>query len=193
MFEYLNGRIQGVYPNAIVLDVAGLGYQVYCPRPYDFSDQLGQDCQVYVHLVVRDDALALYGFSSQEEKALFLKLNTVSGIGPKSALAILGAGNISGLVEAIEGEDLAYLTRFPGVGKKTAGQMILDLKGKLNTSLGSESRPIHQTQHWEEVKQALAGLGYSKREIDKACKALEDQAFDSTQDALSAAFTVLLK
>lgn len=163
MFEYLAGLVTLVDPAYIVVECAGVGYKVYCPKPFDFKE--GQKARVYVEQVVRDTGINLYGFASKKDKVLFLKLLSVSGIGPKSALAIMAAEDTESLASAIEKGEVKYLTRFPGVGKKTASQIVLDLKGKLNTLA---KKPVENVSPaLNDALLALAALGYSQREVDR--------------------------
>ena len=129
MYEYLRGVITEVTPYYIVVDVNGVGYQVYVANPFKYEHV---EQKVFVYQAVRDNDISLYGFKNSSEKQLFLKLLDVSGIGPKSALAILANDDNRGLINAINSDDDGYLTKFPGIGKKTAKQIILDLKGKLS-------------------------------------------------------------
>lgn len=203
MYEYMMGKLVEVRPTYLVLDIQGIGYQIQAANPFQFSSSLHQEVKVYVHQVVREDHMALYGFKDEEEKQLYLKLISVSGIGPKSGLSILANGDHTGLITAIEAEDVRYLTKFPGVGKKTASQIILDLKGKLKDLLPPDNPlaldPEQQeeatadSRFVEEAKEALKGLGYSSREIDKILPALNQERYASTEDALRAAFKLLLK
>ncbi|MCH3904705.1 MAG: Holliday junction branch migration protein RuvA [Lactobacillus sp.] len=163
MFEYLEGKITLVEPAFIVLDVHGVGYKLYSPSPLNY--QLGQAAKVFVEQIFSDNAgMRLYGFASQADKRLFLKLLSVSGIGPKSALAIMAAENTESLASAIENGQVKYLTQFPGIGKKTASQIVLDLKGKLKdfTPKSDKSSPA-----LEDALLALLALGYTKREVEK--------------------------
>ena len=116
-----------ITPGYIVLEAGGIGYKIYSPVPYAYHE--GDKARVWVEQVVRDTGITLYGFRSQQDKGLFMKLNQVSGIGPKSALAIMAAQDNGALASAIENGEVKYLTRFPGIGKKTASQLVLDLKG----------------------------------------------------------------
>lgn len=192
MFEYLKGTVTAVLPNYIVVEVFGVGYQVYVANPYAF--QLTEQC-VYVYQAVREDAITLYGFKTLDEKQIFLKLISVTGIGPKSALSILANGDVDGLVHAIESDNVAYLTKFPGVGKKTAGQLVLDLKGKLAV-YQSDAHHVEKTSvsHaiLDETAAALSGLGYSDKEINRVMKLLASETLVDTQTTLGLAFKLLL-
>ena len=194
MFEFIEGKLVQIFPNYIVMNVNGIGYKIFCPNPYIYKDQLSTCIICYVEQIVREDSLTLYGFRDIEEKNIFLTLNKVSGIGPKSALSILAAGDNQGLINAIETNDSSYLTKFPGVGKKTAQQMILDLSGQLSLSDESNQQDkINNQDILQNVSDALSGLGYSQREITKVMKELKEIHFETTQEGLSLAFKLLLK
>lgn len=202
MYEFIEGKLCHIYPTYLVLLAGGVGYHLTVANPYRFQDYLQEDLRIYVQQVVRQDAIELYGFKDQEEKQLFLTLNKVSGIGPKSAMSILALDDHDGLIQAIEDGDDKYLTKFPGVGKKTSQQMILDLKGNLDfvttqrDLLGGEATIQSRTgdsQILGEVLEALEGLGYSKREINRVEPHLEKEDFETTQKALSFAFKLLIK
>lgn len=195
MFEYITGKLAFINPTEIVVDVGGVGYLLQVANPYAFSSQLNQNTTVYVYQSVREDAMTLFGFRNSDEKQLFLKLISVSGIGPKSALSILASDDNDGLINAIEQNNVNYLTKFPGVGKKTAGQLVLDLKGKLGTLNVEAVDTTIQNENEElfnEVSQALSGLGYSGKEIQRVLPTLKEQKHTTTQSALSAAFKLLL-
>src|SRR5699024_8551670 len=132
MYEYLRVVIIEVTPYNIVVDVIGVGYKVYVANPFKYVEDEHADQTVFVYQVDRNNDISVYGFKNSSEKQLFLKLLDVSGIGPKSALAILANDDNRGLINAINSDDDGYLTKFPGIGKKTAKQIILDLKGKLS-------------------------------------------------------------
>ena len=198
MYEFIEGIIVQLAPTYLVLNNQGIGYRIYCPNPYRWQNELNQSSKVYVEQVVREDSMTLYGFKESSEKQLFLTLNKVSGIGPKSALSILALDDHQGLIQAIESGDSQYLTKFPGVGKKTASQMILDLKGELDFAVdlagnAQTSGQVVQKQLLEEVFEALTGLGYSKRELTRIEKSLSQETFATTQEALSIAFKLLIK
>lgn len=193
MYDYLKGQVTRITPEYIVLEVQGVGYQLYTPNPYAF--RINDQCQqIYVHMHVREDAQTLFGFTSLEQRELFRKLILVSGIGPKGALAILASGSPTHVIQAIEMEDEAFLVKFPGVGKKTARQMILDLKGKLGSLMDTVQLPsteeelplfgVNPNKHeLEEAMLALIALGYSEKELLKVKPQLEDDASLTTTDA----------
>lgn len=193
MYDYIIGQITRITPEYIVLEQQGIGWQVYSPNPFAF--RLKEELQqIYVHMHVREDAQMLFGFRSLDERELFRKLILVSGIGPKGALAILASGNPSQVIQAIELEDEAFLVKFPGVGKKTARQMILDLKGKLGSLLEKVELPsledelplfgVNPNKHeLEEAMLALTALGYSEKELAKIKPSLEDNEQLTTTEA----------
>ena len=193
MYDYLKGQVTRITPEYIALEVQSIGYQLYTPNPYAF--RINDQCQqIYVHMHVREDAQTLYGFTSLEQRELFRKLILVSGIGPKGALAILASGSPTHVIQAIEMEDEAFLVKFPGVGKKTARQMILDLKGKLGSLMDTVELPsteeelplfgVNPNKHeLEEAMLALTALGYSEKELLKVKPQLEDDTSLTTTDA----------
>lgn len=195
MYEYLNGELAHILPTAIVVDVHGVGYQVVFANPYRLQDSLKKQIKVLVQQVVREDSITLYGFISSEERELFQRLISVSGIGPKSAMSILANDDTEGFVNAVESGNVTYLTKFPGVGKKTAQQIILDLKGKFEALPEETTKAVVSTNQatLEEAKEALLGLGYSAKEITKIWKSLEAATPSTTQEALKVAFKLLMK
>lgn len=202
MYEYFLGQITDVTPSFVVIEVSGIGYKVLTANPYRY--QVG-DAQVkmYIHQAVSDNGMSLFGFYDADEKALFEKLLNVSGIGPKSALAILANNDHSGLIQAINQENATYLTSFPGVGKKTAQQIVLDLKGKLNdlnVDVTGQTELDVTTPEADgalaDALAALAALGYSQREVKKVTKSLETYSQSKqvdTNDLLSEGLRLLTK
>ena len=201
MYEYLIGTITQVFPAYIVVENNGIGYLINVANPFRFKADENKQEKIYLHQGVRENEIALYGFSDFNEKQLFLKLISVSGIGPKSALAILANEDHNGFVSAVNNDDDAYLTKFPGIGKKTAKQIILDLKGKLG---GLESgKPLKGQQDLEivaeqvspylkEALEALLALGYTKTEVKKTSKKMLDFKGDSTDEYLRQALRLMM-
>lgn len=201
MYEYLTGTITQVFPAYIVVENNGIGYLINVANPFRFKSDETKREKIYLHQIVRENEIALYGFSDFNEKQLFLKLISVSGIGPKSALAILANEDHKGFVSAVNNDDDAYLTKFPGIGKKTAKQIILDLKGKLG---GLESgKPLKGQQDLEivaeqtspylkEALEALLALGYTKTEVKKTGRKLLDFKGDSTDEYLRQALRLMM-
>ena len=182
MYEYLRGVITEVTPYYIVVDVNGVGYQVYVANPFKYEEDEHAKQKVFVYQAVRDNDISLYGFKNSSEKQLFLKLLDVSGIGPKSALAILANDDNRGLINAINSDDDGYLTKFPGIGKKTAKQIILDLKGKLSDVdsdmlTGQDNLDLDlnaSSPYLKESLEALRALGYTKQKLKELVRNLKN-------------------
>lgn len=204
MYDYIRGLVTRVTPEYVTLEQNGIGWQIFTPNPYAFRVTENEQ-QIFTHLNVREDAQNIFGFISLEQRELFRKLILVSGIGPKGALAILASGQPSQVVQAIEREDETFLVKFPGVGKKTARQMILDLKGKLGDLIGETTIPSGLDelqlfpdtlgkQEIDEAFLALAALGYSERELAKIRPQLDDisEALE-TEGYMKKALQLLLK
>lgn len=197
MYEFFVGEIDYVHPEYVVLNVNGIGYRIICPNPFTYKNEKGE-VKIYTYHYVRDDASLLYGFPTREEKALFSKLLSVSGIGPKGGLAILATGEPMQVVSAIENEDEKFLMKFPGVGKKTARQMILDLKGKLSEFISSQDLQIEtmaesvETEPLMEVTEALRALGYAEREIKNVLPKLKDESL-ATDALIKKALQLLIQ
>lgn len=158
MFDYIKGIITNIGSNYIVLENNNIGFIIYTASPYSFK--VGDNMCVYTYSYVREDSFDLYGFKTIDERNIFIKLISVKGIGPKGALAILANGDILGLTNAIENGDSRYLQKFPGIGPKASGQIILDLKGKL-VNVKVINPKIN------DVKEALKSLGYNNQELRK--------------------------
>ena len=169
MIAHLRGRLLAKRPNQVVVETAGVGYDVTISVP-TFSDlpAPGADVALHIHTHVREDMFALYGFLRPSEKLLFEKLITVSGIGPKLAITILSGMAADEMVGAIRGNDVARLTRIPGIGKKTAERMVLELRDKLPEA-GSMTVPTVSTMSGteEDVLSALVNLGYQRAAAEK--------------------------
>lgn len=200
MYEYLRGVITEVTPYYIVVDVNGVGYQVYVANPFKYEEDEHAEQKVFIYQAVRDNDISLYGFKNSSEKQLFLKLLDVSGIGPKSALAILANDDNRGLINAINSDDDGYLTKFPGIGKKTAKQIILDLKGKLSDVdsdmlTGQDNLDLDlnaSSPYLKESLEALRALGYTKTEVKRISKKLEKYDGKSTDDYLRQGLRLLM-
>ena len=162
MCGYIRGIVKEIESNYIILENNGVGYLIYTPNRYSFN--LEEEYTVYIYQNVKEEELTLYGFKLKEEKDLFLKLIAVNGLGCKMALPILATGSINGIVDAIERENILYLKKFPKIGDKIARQIILDLKGKLNTS------SIINNNNNDELIEVLKGLGYKTNDILKVIK-----------------------
>ncbi|WP_138495675.1 Holliday junction branch migration protein RuvA [Paenibacillus pinistramenti] len=193
MIDYLRGHVAHFESEYVVLDVHGIGYRVFCPNPYYFA-KFKEEVTIYTHHHVREDAILLFGFATREEQKLFRKLIEVSGIGPRVALGILAGGTPDSVVAAIYQENITFLTRLPGIGKKTAQRIILDLKDKLD-GISTGAVVIHSELEidlfnpdqstWQEAKDALKSLGYTDAELDKVWQSLKgDVTPDESVDAV---------
>ena len=167
MYSYIKGIIDEVTSSSVVIDNNGIGYNVFVSNPYSFN--VGEEYKVYLYNYIREDEYSLYGFKSLEEKDLFLRLINVKGLGPKIALPMLATGSVNGIVAAIDRENIMYLTKFPKVGDKLARQIILDLKGKLNT----KETVVAQN---DELIEALVSLGYKNADIKKIVSKVDQSA-----------------
>src|ERR1700731_192896 len=170
MIAHLQGKLLAKHPNQAIVETGGVGYDVSISVP-TFSDlpAVGSDVALHIHTHVREDLIALYGFLRPSEKQLFERLITVSGIGPKLAITILSGMAADEMVGAIRGNDIARLTRIPGIGKKTAERMVLELRDKLPPALGAEAPAVPAMSAIEEdVLSALVNLGYQRPAAEKA-------------------------
>jgi holliday junction DNA helicase RuvA len=173
MIARLNGLLLEKAPPLIVVDCAGVGYEVEVPMSTFYNlPEAGVKITLLTHMVVREDAQLLYGFGTQQEKDTFRQLLKVNGIGAKSALSILSGVSIDDLVDAVASQDVAILTRIPGVGKKTAERLLLELKDKFDTvSLGVAGGQAKSAM--QDVLNALLALGYNEREAVASVKLLD--------------------
>ncbi len=170
MIAHLRGTLRVKHPNQAIVETGGVGYDVTISVP-TFSElpSAGVEVSLHIHTHVREDALSLYGFLRLAEKQLFEKLLTVSGIGPKLAITILSGMPADEMVAAIRGGDVARLTRIPGIGKKTAERMVLELRDKLPAMPGAAEVNVPQATPMEEdVISALVNLGYQRAAAEKA-------------------------
>lgn len=192
MIARLRGQLVAVDVDAVIVDVGGVGYRVLVPVGA-FPQRLGDDVVVHTHLAVREDALTLFGFPDVAALRLFERLLGVNGIGPKlalSALATLGAG---GLRDAILAEDAKTLVTVPGLGRKTAQRLILELGGNLASEAptGAAAAPVPADDPRAEVRMALAALGYDPAEITRALQATGADASDDAEALLRTALRTL--
>jgi Holliday junction DNA helicase RuvA len=183
VIAWLRGKLVEKEPARVVIDVHGVGYEVFIPTTtFTAMPAPGSDVTLDIHTHVREDALALYGFSSRHERRVFERLITISGIGPRLAVTILSGGSVEGLVGAIRRGDLARLTSIPGVGKKTAERIVVELKDKLQDLSAEAPKPVVET----DVLSALENLGYSRPSAEAAIR----RAVNGDEDA---SFEVLFK
>lgn len=170
MIGFLQGKIIDKNEQSALLNVSGVGYKVYPPLPLLISLNENLEVSLYIHTHVREDQITLFAFKDKLDLFLFEKLINVSGIGPKSALAMLSVHSPSSIADAVEREDIAALSHTPGVGKKTAEKIILELRGKLSHLAGSK-----ETDTIYEVRLALETLGYSPKEIHDALQKIHKE------------------
>lgn len=201
------GRLQGVLlekqPPEILLDVQGVGYELLLPMTSFYNlPEIGQETTLFTHLVVREDAHLLFGFAQKTDRTLFRELIKTNGVGPKLALAILSAMSVEQFVYAIEREELSKLTKIPGVGKKTAERLLVELKGKFkgvkqsdffveSSHIPTEPSPLSvQENAIDEAVAALIALGYKPTDAEKMVKRVGKAELTSEQlirEALKAA------
>src|SRR5258708_2095810 len=193
MIAHLRGTLIARHPNQAIVETGGVGYDITISVP-TFSElpPAGGEVSLHIHTHVREDQIALYGFLRFEEKQLFEKLITVSGIGPKLAVTILSGMPAEDMVNAIRGNDIARLTKIPGIGRKTAERMVLELRDKL-PPVGTDQ--VHVVPSLsavqEDVLSALVNLGYQRAAAEKALTSVEQNgAFDAM---FRAALTVMAK
>jgi holliday junction DNA helicase RuvA len=169
MIAHLRGTLLAKHPNQAIVETHGVGYDVVISVPtFTEMPAAGAEVSLHIHTHVREDALSLYGFLRLAEKRLFEKLLTVSGIGPKLAITILSGMAADEMVGAIRGGDVARLTRIPGIGKKTAERMVLELRDKLAAAGAAETSVAVASPVEEDVISALVNLGYQRAAADKA-------------------------
>jgi Holliday junction DNA helicase RuvA len=175
MIARLNGLLIEKSPPYIVVDCAGVGYEVEVPMSTFYNlPELGQKTQLLTYMVVREDAQLLYGFGSEQEKNTFKQLLKVNGIGAKSALSILSGVTVEDLVQAVSQQEVGMLTRIPGIGKKTAERLLLELKDKFSVSGSTTAQPQAKSA-MHDVLNALIALGYHEREAAAAVKLLDKE------------------
>ncbi len=173
MIGRLSGRLAAKSPPQVLLDVNGVGYEVDVPMSTFFNlPALGEPVQLLTHLVVREDAQLLYGFLTEGERGTFRELVKISGVGPRTALAILSGLSVAELAAAVSRQDGARLVKVPGIGKKTAERLLLELKGKLGADLALPAGATAMSDAQADIAQALQALGYNEREAQAAIKAL---------------------
>lgn len=171
MIAQLEGKLLEKSPSSVVISAGGVGYQLAVPLPaFDSLPSVGEQARLFTYLHVREDALLLYGFSSREQRGTFEKMISVSGVGPRLALAILSGLSPEQLFTAVETSQTSILDRIPGVGKKTAERIVLELKGKLGglIPLGEVAGAGALSSEGGEALAALLSLGFSRVQAEKA-------------------------
>jgi Holliday junction DNA helicase RuvA len=186
MIATLRGEITQIEDNALILEVGGVGLRVFVPAPLRTRMKNGESLLLYTHLVVREDALTLYGFESQADRELFNLLLGVDGVGPKVALSVLSSMSLDAVQRAVFAEEADVLSRVPGVGKKTAQKMALHLKDKLKPT-DALARVASMSDTDGEVLAALTALGYSVIEAQTAIQAIPKDTSDDVEERLRVA------
>lgn len=184
MYAYIKGLVVDIESSYIVVDNNNIGYIIYVPNPYSYK--VNNEYKIYTYTQIREDEHSLYGFKDKEELKLFLKLISVKGLGPKMALPMLATGSISGIMDAVERENILYLKKFPKIGDKVARQIILDLKGKL----ALVERDLFTINN-QELVDALLALGYKQADIKKVVVSVNNSL--SLEDQIKEALKLLLK
>lgn len=182
MIAFLNGRLAAVSSDTAYIDVNGVGYAVgMSAQALSKLPEKGSQVSVFTYLQVRDDGVALFGFLSQQEKSLFLRLIGVSGVGPKVALAALSVFSPSELAAAIAAQDASLVARIPGVGKKTASRIILELKGSLDDAMPGQISVFEDrsAERMAGAREALLSMGFTSAEAELALKDAPEQASES--------------
>jgi Holliday junction DNA helicase RuvA len=173
MIGRLTGTLSDKNPPQVLVDCNGVGYEVDVPMSTFFNlPALGEKVSLLTHFVVREDAQILYGFGSPGERAAFRELIKISGVGPRTALSVLSGMSVADIAQAVTAQDAGRLVKVPGIGKKTAERLLLELKGKIGADLGLPGGGVPVTDHQADIQQALVALGYSDKEAQAALKAL---------------------
>lgn len=186
MIGRLSGKILEKNPPEILLEVAGIGYEVLCPMSSFYEMGNESNVSLHTHLAVKEDSHTLYGFISKDEKTLFKELIRVNGIGPKVALAILSHLNIASLMNAVANEDDALLAKTPGIGKKTAQKLIVELKDRLEKLELSNTQyqkitASNSNPNTQKAIQALQALGFKAKEADRMLSAINDESLSTEE------------
>lgn len=179
MIAFIRGKVESYTGDSIVIDHEGMGWQI----AYAHTDKihLGEDIKVYTYLHITENDMSLFGFESLQEKDLFLRLISVKGLGPKTAMALFTKASYEELISAIESGNVTFLKSMPGIGAKSASQIILDLKGKL-VETETKTSKIKYPKEIEEAMDAMKNLGFKPNEIASAAKVMNEQPGLSTQD-----------
>ncbi len=192
MISFIKGKIDSVEIDSIVVDHNGLGWAIFYPHPESVS--IGEEIKIYTYLHLVENDIKLFGFSSLEEKKLFLKLISVKGLGPKTALNMLAKASAEKVITAIEVGDVKYLKSMPGIGPKAASQIVLDLKGKLVPVAEKKANTKQEVlpKDIQDAADALANFGYKAGEITKAVNKMKETPNLSVQEYIKLGLRVLM-
>lgn len=193
MISTINGTVRSIHSDRLIVEVGGVGLSISVNAATSSGVTMGSQVQLFTSLVVREDSLTLFGFLSDEARSLFELVQTVSGIGPKVALSILGALTPQDLNRAIATQDVASIERVPGIGRKGAQRMILELQGKLNDLSSGATYSGHVAPWRENLTGAFVSLGFSPKEADSAISAMISGLSANGEDPSTIALGDLLK
>ena len=198
MFAYIKGSLEQKSNNYVVIDVGGIGYKIFmATKAIETLGEIGKVVKVHTHYYVREDNISLYGFNTNEELRMFELLLQVSGIGAKSAIAMLSEISPSSFALAVISDDISQLVKIPGIGKKTAARIVWELKDKLKTEQAISKNEqvkeaIHESEKDTEAVVALQVLGYTRKEIEKALEKFETQNL-TVEEIIKKALSILGK
>lgn len=193
MISFVRGRVASVSGEVLVLDVGAVGMALHCTAAALRAAHVGAHVEIPVTLVVREDSLTLYGFADSDERTMFDLVQTVSGFGPRVSLAVLSTLGAESLRAAIAREDLKVLTSVPGVGRKGAERLVIELRDKVGGLAAAASRPLPMDAGWQgQVREGLIGLGWSPRDADAAVAVVESDP-QSAEAAAAADIATLLR
>jgi Holliday junction DNA helicase RuvA len=193
VISLVNGIVRSIHLDKAVIEVGGVGLAISITGPTSNQLHLGAAAQLFTSLVVREDSLTLFGFLDEESRDTFELVQTVSGIGPKVALAIMGAHSADSLARAIAQEDIKAIEEVPGIGRKGAQRLILELKGKISDLGGAERIQSHQPIWREQLTSALVSLGFTAKDSDQAINSVLAAYSESGIDASTLELSELLK
>ena len=200
MIAYLKGRVLTLTAETAVLEVNGVGYEIYCSGGAFRKLVIGETAELHTYLQVKEDGVTLFGFATPKEKELFLKVTSVSGVGPKLGISILTSLSADELTQAIFTADVKRLSAAKGLGKKTAEKIVLELHGKISAAevmsasgdtLSALDAPVSLSREDEEAVAALMGLGFTKNESTQAVKRARDNGAKTVEDVIRKALTGL--
>ena len=202
MIAYLSGKLLEKSANSVIVDVGGVGYDVSIPLSTFYElGEVGDDVQLCIYTHVREDAIQLFGFSSERDRDLYLKLISVQGVGPKSGITMLSGMNADEIIDAIRKDNLAKLTAIPGVGRKTAERLVIELRDKVGelaasaaAAPGSGPKPAGESDAFDDALSALVNLGYQRNAAEKAIQDIRREGSDqNVQKILRSALQRLAK
>ena len=193
MISLITGAVRSISADKVIVEVGGVGLSLSITSQTSSQLHLGASAQLFTSLIVREDSLTLFGFLDEQSRNTFELLQTVSGIGPKVALAVMGSHSAESLAKAIAQEDIKAIEKVPGIGRKGAQRLILELKGKLTDFGSASAAQVHQPIWREQLVSALISLGFSSKESDNAINEVLAQYSEQGVDASALELSELLK